>query len=151
MYPIGLLLLSFQPLFIGIGSFVFDFNETHVYNPNWPPHARFHNGQTMSMAASLAAATLWYTHRTPHLSTVARKKDSLLAAALFGSMYCFTGLTAILYPGAKGIDPEFGVDTFPQKFVFGIPLVVNWVGYLLAVRWVGEEERKRAPRGKKGL
>ncbi len=34
-----------------------------IYNPTWPPHAKFHNGQTMSMGAGLAAMTLWQLWR----------------------------------------------------------------------------------------
>jgi hypothetical protein len=27
-----------------------DMNQTHIYDPQWPPHAKFHNGQTLSMS-----------------------------------------------------------------------------------------------------
>lgn len=57
-------------------------------------------------------------------------KDSLLTAAMIGSIYTVTGLSAILYPGAKGTDPEFG-EGFPQLYVFGGSLVMNWLGWWL--------------------
>ncbi|KAH7361074.1 hypothetical protein BKA65DRAFT_523844 [Rhexocercosporidium sp. MPI-PUGE-AT-0058] len=79
-----------------LGPFIADFNETHVLNPRWP-HAKFHNGQTMSMGLGLGLATLFYT-------------DSLFTAAVFGSIYWVTGLSAILYPGTLAVDPEFGVS-----------------------------------------
>ncbi|KAF2437154.1 hypothetical protein EJ08DRAFT_14866 [Tothia fuscella] len=133
MLSLGRVLLSIQPILISVGSFAADFNETHVYNPRWPPHARFHNGQTMSMAATLSAACLYYTWRSTSLPAAPAKKESIFAAALFGSIYCFTGLTAILYPGALGTDPEFGTG-FPQGSLFSILLVVNWAGWWLENR-----------------
>jgi len=43
-----------------IGPFIFDFDHTHVYNPKWSPHARFHNGQTISTGVCLGmAAVAW--------------------------------------------------------------------------------------------
>jgi hypothetical protein len=97
------LMLSFPPLFVFIGSFVADFNETHVLNPNWPPHAKFHNGQTMSMSAGLCLASLYFTWRLPHLKTLEAKREALIASWILGSLYCATGLSAIAYPGSSGV------------------------------------------------
>ena len=138
MIPIGLILLSLPSIFMCIGSFVADFNETHVYNPTWPGHARFHNGQTMTMSVFLGLSTLYYTWRVPYLSDIRSKKESLLAAALFGSMYTASGLMAQFYPGALCVDKMFWKNEWsnpgcPQNFVFGIPLVLNWIGYAVSV------------------
>jgi len=66
----------------------------------------------------------------------------LLTAALIGSVYTFTGLTAQLYPGTLCVDRMFwekGADPgCPQNFIFGIPLVVNWLGYAFAVWGLGQ-------------
>ena len=39
---IGLALLTVVAAFVAISAVVFDFTPTHLYNPAWPPHARFH-------------------------------------------------------------------------------------------------------------
>jgi hypothetical protein len=139
----GLILLSLQPILISAGAFFMDYNETHVFNPTWPGHARFHNGQTMSMSMVLCLLTLYYAWRSPYLATIQTKRDSLLTAALIGSVYTFTGLTAQLYPGTLCVDKmfwEYGADPgCPQNFIFGIPLVVNWLGYLVTSWQLGPE------------
>src|SRR5258708_13469847 len=40
-------------------AYVFDWNETHVFNPNWPPHAKFHNAQTLMLGPLSGALSLW--------------------------------------------------------------------------------------------
>jgi len=138
------ILLSFPAVFTGLGAFAADFSASHVYNPNWPPHARFHNGQTMSMAIGLCLPTLWFTWTSSQLKPGARKQ-ALLAAWIFGSLYCLTGLSAVLYPGSMGTDPEFlspGADHFPQKWVFGPPLLINALGYWMEMRRLGKEKSK---------
>jgi hypothetical protein len=140
---LGLILLSVQPLVMAGGAFYFDYNETHVFNKTWPEHARFHNGQTMSMSIYLGLACLFYTWRTPSLATTTLKKESLLAAVIIGSCYTITGLSATLYPGTLCVDKMFwegGVDPgCPQHAIFGIPLIINWVGYAIARFAVGGE------------
>jgi hypothetical protein len=40
----GRLFIVVGNLLYAVGAFIADYNETHVKNPRWPPHARFHNG-----------------------------------------------------------------------------------------------------------
>ena len=43
---LGKILISASAVFGGVGPYLADWNETHIYNPTWPPHAKFHNAQT---------------------------------------------------------------------------------------------------------
>lgn len=56
--PLGKVLMTVTALYAGAGPYLFDWNKTHIHNPDWPPHAEFHNAQTMSLGAALCAATL---------------------------------------------------------------------------------------------
>ncbi|KAI9878308.1 MAG: hypothetical protein M1830_001289 [Pleopsidium flavum] len=84
----------------------------------------------MSMGACLSLATLYYTYRrVPEAAAT----DSIFTAAIFGSLYWLTALSAILYPGSKAIDPEFG-EGFPQFWLFVGLLGLTWVGWWLETR-----------------
>ena len=110
----GKVLISLVAAETAVGPYLADWNETHIYNPTRPPHARFHNGQTMSMGASLAVMTLWQLWRA---------HDSPATSAL-------------AYPGAKAVDPP-GTATFPQwKFILP-SLLLAAVGYTLERRRLG--------------
>jgi hypothetical protein len=39
---VGFALLTGLSVFVAVSGVVFDFSDTHIYNPAWPPHARFH-------------------------------------------------------------------------------------------------------------
>lgn len=82
--------------------------------------SRFHCGQTIGLSTALGVATLFLTWRPLLVVTTSREvaRDSLRMAAFTGCIYWVTGLTAILFPGTAGLDPEFGGPGFPQMPVF---------------------------------
>ncbi|KAF2874755.1 hypothetical protein BDV95DRAFT_656332 [Massariosphaeria phaeospora] len=65
----GKSLMALVAVFTAVAPYLADWSETHVLNPNWPPHARFHNGQTMSTGLFIGVATLYYLFFAPIPST----------------------------------------------------------------------------------
>lgn len=118
----GRLLTTLSSLSMVLGAFISDWSETHVFNPRWPPHAKFHNGQTMSLALALSAATMYYVWWARPSGETGR------FAAFLAAVYPLTGVTAAWYPGALGRDPEFGGGN-PQLGIFvvsGLLPVLGW-------------------------
>ncbi len=88
-------------------------SKTHMFNPNWPPHAKFHAGQTLLFSIALAFCTIFFSFRR-----TTDKVNSVLAAAFFSALYAITQALAILYPNTYFWDPEFA--SLPNT-MFGIP------------------------------
>jgi hypothetical protein len=84
------------------GPYLADWNETHIYNPRWPPHARFHNEQTLALASVAGALCLWFLWRRG-----GEARTNLMSASLFVSLYFVTQLAALLYPGVELFDPGY--------------------------------------------
>ena len=132
---IGCCLLTLVAAVTISGSFLADWNTTHIYNPNWPPHARFHNGQTMAVGVLLGLAALFFTWR--------RKGDvrtNLIAAALFDAFYWISQAMAFLFPGVAWTDPNLlkpGQSLHPvialQGYLEAILLVL--VAAAVALAW----------------
>lgn len=123
----GRVLLSLTSLTTMAGAFIADWNETHVFNPNWPPHAKFHNGQTMSMGLALGAGGLYSLWGRPRYGT-----PQLAMATTFASMYWITQASAILYPGTALVDPPR--KRGGQPIIIAATLGLNALGYLLERR-----------------
>ncbi|PFH61275.1 hypothetical protein XA68_17788 [Ophiocordyceps unilateralis] len=113
---LGKILLTIDAIGLAVGPVIADMNETHMYNPRWPPHAKFHNAQTITLAALLGLLILYFTWRNS--SNPSLRRESTKSAMIFGSIYWIAGCCAQLFPGADGLDPEFGGPGFPQLKIF---------------------------------
>ncbi|EXJ55201.1 hypothetical protein A1O7_08127 [Cladophialophora yegresii CBS 114405] len=124
------ILLSALGLATAAGGYLADWNETHVFNPRWPAHAKFHNGQTMSTGLGLGLLTWYYTWRSTNSGTPTGLLDNLLTATLLSSLYWATQLSAILYPGTKWVDDEFKESHGePQKRGAPVLLGLSWAAF----------------------
>lgn len=107
-FPLGRVLITLSALAAAIGAYVADWNETHIFNPRWPPHAKFHNAQTMLLGTCLGLLTLYYlwAPRWRH-----RPEGRGIGVAL-ASIYWLTQMGSLLFPGTALVDPEFA-DRLP--------------------------------------
>ncbi|KAI0892113.1 hypothetical protein F4806DRAFT_244712 [Annulohypoxylon nitens] len=129
---LGRLLLTVDAIGMCVGTLKADFfNESHMYNPHWPPHAKFHNVQTITLAVILSFITLYYTWRPAQ--TLELHREFMFTSSITGSIYWLAGLISILPSGTMGLDPEFGGPGFPQRYFFitlmSFGLLGAWLEY----------------------
>lgn len=86
-----------------VTPFLADWNETHIHNPRWPPHARFHNAHTMLLGVLLGATSLWLAWRAA----------AVRLAIAIAAIYWLAQAGSILFPGTAFVDPEFA-DRIPR-------------------------------------
>lgn len=135
------MILTVVALFTIFSPYVFDWNATHIYNPHWPPHAKFHNAQTMLLAVFLGLATLYFTWRAA--SSEIERRLQLKAATLFAAAFWITQILSLTFPGTALTDPEFVANILTLEGVT-IPMqpIIDLVIFaLLTVAYYFENRR----------
>lgn len=133
---VGKAVMSCCAVWAGVGPFLYTWNESHIFNPAWSPHAKFHNAHTMSLGLGLAASTLLQLWRPEENAPQAR--TALDGAAVSAVLFWATQATSLLFPGARAVDPP-ATGLFPQAR-YAAPAVAGVaVGYLLERRRLSEE------------
>ena len=127
----GKILISIAALYAAFGSYIFDWNITHIFNPRWPPHARFHNAQDMLLGTSLGLLALWvlWFQQT-------EKINKLRLSTILASLYWLTQAGALLFPGTALTDPEFTHPGQPpaQLIVDIVMIVILTIAYWFEIR-----------------
>ena len=126
-------LIVFVAFVTAIGGLLVDYfipasGRQHIKNPKWPPHAKFHNAQTILMGLCLGvlAIAILFLHQPLSM-------NRLVMAAILSSLYWVGIFGARVFPGTAWADPEFEATTpkplglHPQQLI-GFILV----GLLLA-------------------
>jgi hypothetical protein len=100
-------IIAFVAVYGGLGGVLFDAvipatARQHQRNPDWPPHAKFHNGQTMMLGVlnMIAVLTMLFLLRPLTMPV-------FLVAASLAEIYFASMLLAPLLPGTAWSDPEF--------------------------------------------
>lgn len=77
---IGKSLLTLVLVGGAVTAFLFDWNATHVFNPLWQPHARYHGAVLLFFLAGVAGVATWLLRRP------SREPQVAVAAAAFSSL-----------------------------------------------------------------
>jgi hypothetical protein len=100
-----------------------DYNSTHIFNPLWTPHAKFHGAHTIFLGAALGLCSLYLIWT----------KRAFLLGLTVGALFWTTQALAATLPGTAFVDPEHA-HTLPR--IAGVPLTQIVIdGLLLATTW----------------
>lgn len=129
----GRRILKSVAIFTAVGGFLADFNRTHLLNPNWPPHAKFHDAMSICLGFFVGAISLYLLIRREN-----SPMDLKLATILSGSFW-LSMILSFLFPGAGGLEAEFPelvpqlgslyLNELPFALIF---LLLLLLGYRLA-------------------
>jgi hypothetical protein len=109
-----------------LNGLVADWNRTHLFNRRWPPHAKFHDGMTLSLGLLLGGVGLCALLRRRDARSENEDLAALSPALFFAAM-----LSARAYPGAGSIETEFP-DYWPKIGRFSFNEVPFAAAMLLA-------------------
>jgi hypothetical protein len=133
MARVGRLLVTAAILGVGSNFAWFDLSRTHIFNPRWTPHARFHDASAVVTELGWSIASLWLLWRrgTPDQRELALKIAALHPVLAFAPFFI-----AGAVPGAEAED-EPGklprVAGMPVNvFGAGVWSGLSALGYLLA-------------------
>ncbi|MBE9205107.1 hypothetical protein IQ244_00855 [Nostoc sp. LEGE 06077] len=113
------ILLSVVIVNTAVVSVAVDWNATHIFNPTWVPHARFHDVVMLWLLSSLSVVALWLLWRRslePDISVTV----ATLVPVLFWTPFFFATL---LVPGTS----LSALPDEPLPLIVGIPIYPNVV------------------------
>ena len=123
-----------------IGGLLADYflasGRQHIRNPQWPPHAKFHGGQTvlLGLCTGILSIVLLFQE-----STLTHK--TIVISAVIASLYWLCIFAAPIFPGTAFVDPEFvqpgaNARRIPAQLIWGLVLVGLLV-IAVAISFVG--------------
>ena len=132
-------LVAFVAVVTAVGGLTADYltpwsARQHMANPAWPPHAKFHNGQSIFLGMGLGILALALLFGGGALDG-----GRVMLAAVVASLYWDALLLAWTFPGTAWTDPEFEAITprplglHPQQLIGFILLTILVAAVALAL------------------
>jgi hypothetical protein len=133
-YKLGKFLLTFVLVVGAIVSTAVDWNTTHLFNPTWPPHARFHDALFLMILDGTTLIVLWLLWRPTREPEIGIAAAALFSAAVWTPFFYIEAL----FPGTSLlVSPDVPVlkvagMTLPPNLVIAIVMfLLTVVAYWL--------------------
>lgn len=143
MFLISKMIVLFVASVTVVGAFLADLvvpktAKQHIFNAKWPPHAKFHNGQTISLSVLLGILSLYLLFRSD-----GDQWFQFILAIITASYYWISMLLAAIFPKTDWIDEEFKIDAkvilgiHPQQFLAYIMIILLLISFVLGYLTMG--------------
>ena len=129
LMTIGIAIFTFAPPIVDI------LTPTHVFNPGWVPHARFHTMWAIFSTSALGLLALWFLWRGPAQQRLGTHIAGAIGTCILGAFMLATA-TMSLYGGAlsdkNGVSPVAeGIN--PNLVTFSFALLMILIGWRLRI------------------
>lgn len=139
MYPLAEWLVALVAIVTIAGGLLADLvvpktSKQHMLNPKWPPHAKFHNGQTIFLGVLLGGLSLYLLFRGE-----GDRRLAFVLATVAASYYWISMILAGWLPQTAWADPEFegksrgARSVHPQQLLAYAMLLLLAVGLMLGI------------------
>lgn len=142
MQGVGRWILGSVATITATAGYLVDWNSTHLQNPDWPPHAKFHDAWTILLGTALGGSALY-----------SLRKGDLTMAALLPALFWATQAGSFAFPNTAGADAEFpelvpmiGGLRLNEGLASALMLTLTAAGYYLA-RGQSSSASQPHPRG----
>ncbi|MEO8073882.1 MAG: DUF6640 family protein [Acidobacteriota bacterium] len=128
------ILITIATLVYGFVPLLVDLTETHVFHPDWTPHARFHMVWLLATNTSLALVSLYLLWLSRFDTLTRVRAAGVLGLCALGGFF-ISLITKNLYGGALvdphgGVPPIMGLDA--NLVVFTPMLLLVVIGLFLS-------------------
>ncbi len=128
--------MSAITVFYGFVPAIADLNETHLFNPLWSEHARFHGAWSLAFAAGIALFLVWV-------------RDDVFLPIAFGLVFAAGFWVATLFRSAYGgalVDSNGHTHTIAgiesNMFLFSVVSILLMIALAVASKVYGEDRTR---------
>jgi hypothetical protein len=132
---LGKFILTFVLVVGAVVSTAVDWNDTHLFNPAWHPHARFHDGLFLALLNGTTLIMLWLLWRPSREPAVAVAATTLYLLAVWTPFLYIEALipgTSLLASANVPVLRLGGVSLPPNLAVAIVVVLLSLAGWLLA-------------------
>ncbi|MBD1870306.1 hypothetical protein H6F95_24035 [Cyanobacteria bacterium FACHB-471] len=128
------ILLSVVLVSTAVVSVAVDWNATHIFNPEWTPHARFHDVVMLWLLSGMSIMALWLLWRRSTEPDIAYTV-AMLVPVVFWSPFFF--ITLVIPGTGLKADPDeilpivAGIPIYPNVVVATVSVILALIGYSL--------------------
>lgn len=132
---LGRLVLTFVLVIGAVLATAVDWNATHLFNPTWHPHARFHDALYLFFLDATSLLVLWLLWRGSTEPDLGVTVAALFAAAVWTPFFYIEALIPGTSPLAGDNMPVVhvgGIRLAPNVIIAAVLCLLTLLGYLVA-------------------